>query len=123
MRYWLRSESRAALLGDDDVVIGRSSYCSLILDHASVSRLHARVRLVGDAVVIEDAESRNGTFVNDTRITAPTAVRVDDRILVGSVRVVLEPAHDRPTPETANQGASLLSETRIDEAPTRDAKR
>lgn len=101
MRYWVRSDSRATLLGDDDLVIGRSEYCSLILDHVSVSRLHARMRFAAGGVVIEDAKSRNGTFVNERRIDAPTVIGPADRIVVGSVRVVLEPAQEPQTPETA----------------------
>ncbi len=110
MRYWVRSESRAALLGDDDIVVGRSSYCTVILDDASISRLHARLRLEGDDVVIEDSGSRNGTFVNDVRIEAPTVVRPGDRILIGSVRVALERAPERHTPETAAHAAASVDD-------------
>ena len=35
--------------GEGEVVIGRSSYCSLVLDHDSLSRVHASLRIVGSA--------------------------------------------------------------------------
>lgn len=93
-------------MSDDEIVLGRSPYCTLVIDHSSVSRLHARMRLVGDEVILEDEKSRNGTFVNDRRITKPTVVGKEDRIVLGSVRVLLELAPVRRTLETGKAGES-----------------
>lgn len=108
LRYWVRCDSRAALLSDDEVVVGRSPYCTLVIDDGSVSRLHARLRLIGDRVVLEDAQSRNGTFVNERAITKPTVVTKDDRIRLGQVPVVLELA---PVRRTLDTGKATESET------------
>ncbi len=57
-------------------------------DDPLVSRLHARVSLTPDGIVVEDLGSRNGTWVNGVRIAAPTLVGPADEIRVG--RAVLE---------------------------------
>ena len=55
----------------DELIIGRARECSLRIEDEEVSRRHARIRrLTGSAsFLIEDLGSRNGTFVNGTRIT------------------------------------------------------
>jgi len=50
------------------ILIGRLENCDLTLDNPEVSRRHAVVRQVGEAYVIEDLNSSNGTFVNDQAI-------------------------------------------------------
>lgn len=44
--------------------IGRSPDCDLRLEHASVSRHHAELRGDGDAWVLHDLDSKNGSFVD-----------------------------------------------------------
>ena len=44
---------------------GREPTCGLVLDHPSVSRVHAHLELLGDGLVrLQDADSSNGTFIN-----------------------------------------------------------
>ena len=100
-RHRVRCEDRWAWLGEDELVIGRSSYCSLILDHETLSRVHATLRLVGDRVVIEDEGSSNGTFVNGERAVGPVAVRPGDDILLGKLRVTIEHVTARSPQDTA----------------------
>ena len=49
----------------DEIVIGRSVACDLVVNHVSVSRKHARLFRDGDAWRVEDLGSTNGTRVND----------------------------------------------------------
>lgn len=58
-------------------VIGRSRECTLRINEQSVSGMHASLRWTGHGWVLRDAGSRNGTFVDGTRIDAGAAVRVD----------------------------------------------
>ena len=45
--------------------IGRGSECDLVLDHDSVSRVHATIEVTGDAyLAVQDAQSSNGTFLH-----------------------------------------------------------
>jgi len=50
------------------IIIGRSSQCDVVIDDMLVSREHAEIQQIKSAFYIKDLESRNGTFVNDTRV-------------------------------------------------------
>jgi pSer/pThr/pTyr-binding forkhead associated (FHA) protein len=71
--------------------MGRSAYCTLVIDDASVSRVHASLRRLGDRFELTDLGSKNGTFVNGTRLgKEPAAVGPSDRIEVGDVVVSID---------------------------------
>jgi pSer/pThr/pTyr-binding forkhead associated (FHA) protein len=69
--------------------IGRSTTADFIVDAGMVSRFHCRVTVsAGGQIDLEDLDSTNGTFVNDTRVQhSPLAA--GDRIRVGRVELVL----------------------------------
>jgi diguanylate cyclase (GGDEF)-like protein len=78
----------------ETVRIGRDPLCELRFEDAGCSRFHARLELrpplaPGRPVqaVLEDLQSRNGTFVNDHRIRTPRLLRNHDRIGIGGVRL------------------------------------
>ena len=86
-RYWLAWNDRTFALSAGENLIGRNPECAVWLDAAGVSRLHARLRLdaASGAASLEDLESTNGTFVNDTRVESPVALRDGDVVHLGSV--------------------------------------
>jgi len=51
------------------VTIGRGTESGIVLDDLLASRAHARAILRGDGFDIQDLGSRNGTFVNGSRVT------------------------------------------------------
>ena len=55
-------------INGDNVMVGRDRTCSIVLSHPAVSRRHARITLSGTAWVLEDLQSANGTYVNNTRV-------------------------------------------------------
>ncbi len=55
-------------ISGDSVMVGRDRTCSIVLSHPAVSRRHARITLSGSAMVLEDLQSANGTYVNNTRV-------------------------------------------------------
>ncbi|HEX8410711.1 MAG TPA: FHA domain-containing protein [Thermoanaerobaculia bacterium] len=65
-------------------LIGRKPEASIFIDDASVSREHARIA-VGDGATIEDLGSKNGTFLNGRRVSAPEPLRNRDVIGAGTV--------------------------------------
>ena len=73
-----------------EVVIGRSRGAAVRIDHDSVSREHARLRL-GASITLEDLGSRNGTFVRGVplRPGEVASVGIGDAIEIGSVLVRL----------------------------------
>ena len=79
----------------ETLTIGRDARNALALpDDPKVSRQHARIRQEGDTYVIEDLQSRNGTFLEResevTRITSRQQLRSHDVICVGSTRLVFD---------------------------------
>jgi eukaryotic-like serine/threonine-protein kinase len=55
-------------IAGESVMVGRDRTCSIVLTHPAVSRRHARITIAGLAPVLEDLQSANGTYVNNTRI-------------------------------------------------------
>lgn len=104
-RWRVRAQDRFVLLIDGEAVIGRSPYCSLILDHETLSRVHATLRVEGDGLVLTDENSSNGTFVNGARISAPASVGPGDDIRLGKVLVWIEPDSARVALETGRISA------------------
>ena len=66
------------------VAIGRDDDNTIpITDDTYLSGHHAHVSRGDDHVVVDDLSSRNGTFLNGTRISEPRTVKVGDRIQIG----------------------------------------
>ncbi|MEX0718441.1 MAG: PAS domain S-box protein [Planctomycetaceae bacterium] len=69
-------------LNGKEVVVGRLADCDIVLPDETVSRRHARFFRDGDRWCVEDLQSRNGTFVNGSRIDRPIELVGDDYILL-----------------------------------------
>ena len=63
--------------------IGREDDNELVVIAPGVSRRHARLELRGDALVLTDLGSTNGTWVNRTRLDRPRALAVHDIVHIG----------------------------------------
>ena len=69
--------------------LGRGTDCEIhdaFLGFSSVSRHHAEIDLLDGEYVVRDTNSRNGTWVNGSRISAPTRLRTGDLLSIGGVR-------------------------------------
>jgi DNA-binding winged helix-turn-helix (wHTH) protein len=80
--YW---RSREFALEEGENVLGRDPGVSVFLDDPNVSRRHARIVISGEGALIEDLQSKNGTFVRGARIEAPSRIADGDKIRLGSV--------------------------------------
>jgi pSer/pThr/pTyr-binding forkhead associated (FHA) protein len=97
-----KSAGRTISIKRDKLLIGRAEECDVRPLSEEVSRRHCAV-IVGPADAwIEDLGSRNGTFVNGTRIEAKTRLADGDMIRVGSLelRVSSRPAAAAPGGES-----------------------
>ena len=70
-------------LGERKIYMGRMPRNEFILTDSNVSRVHAWVAYEQHRHVLYDAESRNGTFVNGTRIQMQR-LRDGDEIRLGT---------------------------------------
>jgi serine/threonine protein kinase len=55
-------------INGESVMVGRDRTCSIVLAHPAVSRRHARITVGGQAPILEDLQSANGTYVNNARV-------------------------------------------------------
>jgi pSer/pThr/pTyr-binding forkhead associated (FHA) protein len=124
--FLVEAGKRRALLGGTELVIGRSGYCTMVLDEPSVSRVHASLKVVGDHVELRDLGSRNGTSVNGEPVgKSPTVVKPGDDIKVGHESVTLsvidKPAFIVTQPnEDMDLGSEPLPDTDVSPIPTRE---
>jgi DNA-binding winged helix-turn-helix (wHTH) protein len=95
-RYSLAWEAAHFPLFEGDNVVGRDRDLALSFDSTSMSRRHCVIKVTGDAVTVQDLESKNGTYVRDERIAAPVPLVAGDQIRVGTIILVLL-GDDAPT--------------------------
>ena len=69
-------------------LLGRSRDCRVRLDSVRVSRHHARITVDGDAALIEDCGSRNGTWVSGQRTAGRVRLHDGDEIVIAGIRVL-----------------------------------
>lgn len=108
--YWLKHKGTFFPVHQGDSLLGRSPDCLIILASQRVSREHAVVRRIHCGLEIEDLGSRNGTWVNGTRIRRATVLQQGDEVQLGEDRleVVLKP--NAKVPVTVSGVSSSLSE-------------
>jgi adenylate cyclase len=77
------------LLGASSWKLGRASQSSIVVDDELVSRVHAMIQRTdaGEYYLI-DMGSRNGSFVNDKRVSTPVTLKDGDRLSIGHARIV-----------------------------------
>lgn len=75
-------------LPEGETLVGRGAECGLRLSSAQVSRVHAQLQVSGERAALEDRGSKNGTWVNASRIVARVELADGDEILFGTYRAV-----------------------------------
>jgi DNA-binding CsgD family transcriptional regulator len=90
---WLVSAASAAgnlpiRLDPGEYVVGRTRGATIIIKDLTLSRRHARLIRANTSLIVEDLDSRNGTFVNGERVTKQS-VALHDEIRFGGVECKL----------------------------------
>ncbi|HLF25942.1 MAG TPA: FHA domain-containing protein [Anaerolineae bacterium] len=93
----------------DVYTLGREAGNDIIINDPQVSRNHARLTLQGNAYLLEDLGSTNGTFVNGRRVSSPVALSAGDMVGLGDTVVL------------AVSGAADAAVTQVGRAPTAPA--
>jgi FHA domain/Domain of unknown function (DUF4864) len=85
----------AVEVDDDSALVGRDPTCDVVVSDGSVSRRHARLERRGEAWVVADQGSANGTFVDGQRIVE-SPLRSGQEVRFGAVtyKVEIEGAED-----------------------------
>ncbi|MEU9084820.1 FHA domain-containing protein [Streptomyces sp. NPDC048357] len=80
---------QSVVLDGEPVSFGRKSDNTVVIVSPSSSRLHAEILTEDAGYVLYDRDSRNGTFVNDQRVTRHV-LRPNDRIRIGDETFLYE---------------------------------
>jgi class 3 adenylate cyclase len=83
------------LIDTEPITVGRSPENTIVVPNALISRKHARITWDGEHYLVEDLGTRNGTLLNRQAITAPTALKDGDEIVLPGISLVF-----RSTEET-----------------------
>jgi hypothetical protein len=91
----------------EPISIGRSSTCAICIDwDGEVSRVHAELTPAGNEWAVEDnGLSRNGTFVNGTRVAGRQRLADGDQLRVGLTRLAYRAATPTAAVGTIESGA------------------
>jgi predicted component of type VI protein secretion system len=101
-------------------IIGRSREADVKVGHSSVSRIHCEIYELDGALVVRDAGSLNGTFIDGMRVTE-AVLKPGDRLTVGPLTFVAEYEHQGGFPVLPVRPAPSPSITVPDEAVKRRA--
>ncbi len=96
LRFALKFPDRTVPMGSDVVIVGRGSTCSIMLDDAKASRLHARLRPATGGVILEDLSSANGTFVDGKRIYVAKRLTGGESVRIGKTEFVIHSELETP---------------------------
>ena len=88
-RAVLVADGKRTILTGDNMTIGRSRECDVVIDDPNVSRRHAELRPHGAGWIVTDLGSTNGIKVNGRRVRE-AALEPGDEIMLGLVRLEYE---------------------------------
>lgn len=93
-------------LNNDETTIGRSAYCSIIIDNPATSREHALLSWKGSRLTLQDLDSRNGVVLNGEKLTEQTIVQEGDVIKIGNEELLLD-TYDPSSPQPTLEGRAF----------------
>lgn len=105
-------------LSEGTTTIGRAADNVLVVDRAGVSRHHAELRWDGSQFVLADLDSKNGTWVNGQRLTAPYPLRHGDVLTLPGQPVLRFLFEEITSTTTVDLGSVLAAAS---QAATREA--
>lgn len=108
---WVVVGAHRIALADGENIIGRDPESAVQLDHATVSRRHARLVVTPEATVLEDLGSKNGTTVHGAKLDAPVTLRNGDRFACGHLLISYK--------ESGTGPATVTQASRVDAGPKR----
>ena len=98
------------------IYIGRSPECDYVVDDRQVSRKHAVITKSADGYMIEDLDSKNGTFLNGSPVKKPMVLQDGDIIQVALAVKVMFLGTDSTIPLSISEAAQMgLGRLRMDD--------
>lgn len=115
VQVWRADGSEVVVLEGDRASIGTGSDNDVVVTgDRTTSRLHAVLERFAGGWCVRDLGSRNGTYVNGTRVLADSALRPGDEIRVGATRITFraDEAERAPATEVAGRAPTLTPRER-----------
>jgi hypothetical protein len=95
--YWLSQKERTYPLKLGVNTVGRSEDNDVIVADGCVSRRHCAILVhVTSGCELHDTASKNGTFLNGTRLSGPTRLRPGDEIRMCDQQFIFQARPDAP---------------------------
>lgn len=86
VRAWLIGELDRIPLRSGENLLGRGGEGVTEIDETTVSRRHARLTLRHSDALLEDLDSKNGTWLHDERVMGTVVIADGDVVRLGSAR-------------------------------------
>ena len=86
---YLLGEAGELMLYQGENVLGRDGRPTITVTGATVSRRHARIIVRDEQATVEDLGSKNGTYLDGERLSAPADIHDGDRLLIGAVPLIV----------------------------------
>jgi HD-GYP domain-containing protein (c-di-GMP phosphodiesterase class II) len=91
-------------------VIGRDSVCDVVVNDMKLSRIHSEIIYEDDVYIYHDKESRNGSYINNDRVTRQILIS-GDQIRIGDT--VFKALQDNLTPSIKWQEDNPLVTSKV----------
>ena len=105
------SETRFPLVDRTVWTVGRSRRNEILIDHEMISRTHAMIQRAGADFLLVDLGSRNGSFVNDTRVAVPVFLKHEDKVRFGGQELLFLNSEPASGKDEASPDATVGSES------------
>lgn len=109
------------VLDGEEMTLGRDDICDIVIPIRQISRQHLCFRNTGGLYVVEDLESKNGTWVNGYRLTGTRELEDGDEIRIAKdIRLrfvgsgVTAPTTTRSLPQVIPSAAMKGTRLRLD---------
>ncbi len=93
-------ERKIIPLAPGENVLGRDEEAAVRIDSPGVSRRHARIVVEKSRAVLEDLESKNGTYLKEERLVGPGLLQDGDTFRLGRLLLVYRSAALRASTKT-----------------------
>src|ERR1700704_2951431 len=103
-------EEKTYQLDRSRLVVGREPKCEIQIDNLGISREHCAFSQRGEAYLVQDLNSSNGTYVNGRKITEHF-LNHDDEIIIGKYMLKFKNAAQTPKKEEPVAEGATVPET------------
>ncbi|MBN2712343.1 MAG: Flp pilus assembly complex ATPase component TadA, partial [Planctomycetes bacterium] len=94
--------------------IGKSGENHLVLDQTAISRRHCRIEVHGNALMVRDTGSRNGTFIDGRRLDPQVPVPFDENSILQAGDYIIKLKGNSRNPERPPVKAGEVRNPHID---------